>query len=525
MERRSRRTVNCRYKKSIEMTNHNDIATLFNTEFDASDPLSETLDPADWSHTEALLADAAGRISRRLRSIRDEPVWTAPTAATNALADELLPKNGEPLESVYKQFLESVWPHPTGNIHPKFWGWVHGTGTHAGILADLLMSGMNAHVSGFHQSATIVERVVLRWLRETMGFPNTASAALVSGGTVANLIGLLVARNSRCPTVKNRGFWGSAISAPAVYASELVHGWAEKSCDVLGLGTEALRLVEADRFGRIRLDQLDRAIAEDRASGRTPIAIIASAGTVSTGAVDDLLQLSKLARARKVWLHVDGAFGAMARLSPKDMNSVRGIDRADSLAFDLHKWGYMQFDVGCVLVRDGALHRNAMSLSGDYLESAEDGVGQSPTEFASFGLQLTRSFRALRVWMCLKTHGIEAIGRAIAANCAQARLLAMLVSSADELELMAPVTLNVVCFRFTSCDASPEECDAINRAIMIHLQTSGFAVLSNTRIGGRFVLRAAITNHRTVEDDIRSLVPEIIRVGKQIAAERLQNRQ
>ncbi len=479
-------------------------------------PLASTLDPDDWSEAEALLIDAAQRITRRLSSIRDEPAWTEPSERSRALAYEPLPRAGTPLSDVYEQALACIWPHPTGNIHPRFWGWVHGTGTHAGILADLLMSGMNAHVSGFNQGATYVERAVVSWLRQTMGFPDSASGVLVSGGTVANLIGLLIARNTHFPGVREGGMRAIGSADPVVFASELVHGWAAKSCDILGLGTQALRLLPVDDRGRIRLDALADGIESERSAGRSPFAIIGSAGTVSTGSVDDLNALADIAAEQDLWFHIDGAFGAMAKLSTPDAHRVSGLDRANSLAFDLHKWGYMQFDVGCTLVRDRSIHLRAMSFTGTYLESIEAGIGKDPTEFASVGLQLSRSFRALRVWMCLKAHGIESIGRAIAANCAQARLLASLIDSDPELELMAPVTLNVVCFRYNPADLDETSLDALNREIMIRLQVSGFAVLSSTRLDGRFVLRAAITNHRTQESDIRQLVCEVKRIGQGI---------
>jgi glutamate/tyrosine decarboxylase-like PLP-dependent enzyme len=303
-----------------------------------------------------------------------------------------------------------------------------------------------------------------------------------------------------------------------VYASTQAHGWLDKGLELLGLGSSAARYIGVDDAYRIDLDALRDAIRTDRAAGARPICIVATAGSVNTGAIDDLRALASLAHEEGLWLHVDGAFGALARLSPALRYLVDGLELADSIGFDLHKWGYLPFDCACVLVRDGDMHRSAFASSAPYLAQTERGVMAGGLPFANLGIDLTRSFKALKAWMSLKAYGVNRLARLIEQNVEQARYLAQRVERDDKLELLAPVSLNVVCFRYAPGDVSPRALDAINEELLLQLQERGIAVPSSTVLDGRFALRAAIVNHRSRREDFDALVNASVTIGDEIAA-------
>jgi glutamate/tyrosine decarboxylase-like PLP-dependent enzyme len=393
-----------------------------------------------------------------------------------------------------------------------------GTGTPVGIFADLLMSAMNCHVSGYDQAATLVERQVIRWLTEIMDMPAATSGVLVSGGTVANLLGLTIARNS-CPGLDPRrdGVNPAKDSQLVVYGSVATHGWAVRSCDLLGLGENAFRKIAVNKHDQVDLNQMRQAIRLDRERGVRPFCIIGNAGTVATGATDDLRGLADLARREGLWFHADGAFGALAKLSPKYRHLVDGLELADSIAFDLHKWGYMQYETGAVLVRDANAHKAAFSFAPSYLEAFEGGIAVEPTEFASLGIQLSRGFRALRVWMNFSTYGTNRIGKVIQRNIEDVQYLKKKIEAEPELELLGPAEMNVVCFRYRSESNSDTDLDALNKKILVTIQETGLAVPSNARIEGRFAIRVAHTNHRTHRSDFDKLVQAVLETGRQIS--------
>lgn len=452
-----------------------------------------------------------------LATVRERPAWQPIPLKTRAALSAELPLDPSPIGSVYEEFNAHVLPYPTGNIHPRFWGWVMGTGTPVAMLADMLASGMNAWAGGFDDASTLVEEQVLHWLTEMLGYPAGASGVLTSGCTMANVIGLAVARQALTDfDVRAEGVRGIA-GMPVVYASTETHIWAVKAVELLGFGRRSLRRVGVDIRHRMAVRALHEAIASDRARGCVPICVIATAGSVNTGAVDDLGAIADLCRRERVWFHVDGAFGALAVLSPKWRDRVVGLALADSLAFDLHKWMYLPFDVGCVLVRDAEMHRRTFELVPSYLMASPRGVAPRGPLFASRGIELARSFRALRVWMSLKVHGARKFGRLIEQNIDQAHRLAHMVESEPRLELLAPVSLNVVCFRFNPGNAGPPEIDSLNEEIVMRLQESGVAVPSGTRIAGRFAIRVAITNHRSRSGDFDLLVSEVLKIGGAIS--------
>ena len=480
-----------------------------------------TLDPADWSELRALGHQMIDDMFEYLATVRNRPVWQPVPPEIRARFQSPMPTDPSPAADVYREFKANVLPYPTGNIHPRFWGWVMGTGSPVAMLADLLASGMNAHLAGYDQSASLVEEEVLRWLSGLFGFPGTSTGVLTSSGTVANLIGLTVARHVQAGfDVRRIGLQGGG-DAPRliVYCSSEAHTWSRKAVELLGLGAESLRLIAVDSNYRMVVPALRAAIDDDRARGMRPLCVVASAGTVNTGATDDLEAIAAICREQRIWFHVDGAFGAFAKLAPDYAHTVDGLELADSLAVDLHKWMYMPFEAGCVLVRDGTAHHDAFAITPQYLKSLRGGIAPQPLAFAARGLDLSRGFRALKIWFSLKVHGASLFGRLVAQNIEQAQYLAGLIAADPQLELVAPVALNIVCFRYRPANADNARVNEINESILVRLQESGAAVPSSTVLDGRFAIRVAITNHRSRREDFELLAKLVTALGREIEKE------
>lgn len=479
-------------------------------------PAEETLDPQDWGGMRDLGHRMVDTMIEYLRTVRDRPVWKPIPTAVKERFRTGVPRGPEGAERAWADFRELVLPHPLGNIHPRFWGWVIGTGTPLGMLAEMLAAGMNSNAGGFDQGSTQVETQVIEWCKQMLGYPAGASGLLVSGGSVANLVGILVGRNHaagfdvRAEGV--RGFDGE----PVVYASEEVHSCNQKAVEIAGLGGRCLRRIPVDREYRIDVPALEAAIARDREERRRPLLIVGTAGTVNTGAFDDLESLARIAHREAMWLHVDGAFGALAALDPDLRPLTRGMEMADSLAFDLHKWMYVPYEAGCVLVRDPDVHRKAFSLIPSYLARVDRGPAVAAGSYGDYGLELSRGFKALKVWMSIKEHGLDRYARLVRQNVEQARYLAARVEAADDLELLAPVPLNIVCFRYTGGRGA--DLDGLNREIVLDLHERGIAVPSYTVLRDRFAIRVAITNHRSRRGDFDLLLDEVRRIGRERSA-------
>ncbi|MGB3906449.1 MAG: pyridoxal-dependent decarboxylase, partial [Anaerolineae bacterium] len=470
--------------------------------------IEESLDPEDWESMRKLGGRMVDDMMTYLKTVRERPVWKPIPDEVRARLQEPLPLDPQDPDEIYQQFLEHILPHPMGNIHPRFWGWVIGTGTPLGMLAELLAAGMNPNLAGADHAATYVESQVLDWCKEMLGYPAEASGLLVSGGSMANLVGLTVARNTMADFDVRRHGLTASPQRMTFYGSTETHSSNQKAIELLGLGSDSLRQVPVDSDFRIELSALEAAITKDRDAGYQPICVVGCAGTVNTGAIDDLNSLADICGREGLWFHVDGALGALAALSPNLRPLVAGMERADSLAFDMHKWMYIPYEIGCALVRREEDHRRAFSLTPDYLTHTERGLAGGAVWFSDYGVQLSRGFRALKAWMSIKEHGVKKYGRLIQQNVDQARYLADLVDASPYLERLAPVSLNIVCFRFKAGHLDDESLNQLNQELLLQLHESGMAVPSNITIGGKYALRVAITNHRSQRGDFDLLVRE-----------------
>ena len=477
----------------------------------------ETLDPPDWNDLKRLGHRMVDEMMDYLASVRERPVWRPVPPEVRQRLRAALPEAPEGLAAAYADFAANVLPYPTGNIHPRFWGWVKGTGSAEGMLAEMLAAGMNCNVSGFDDAATLVERQVLDWCKQMLGFPVTASGVLVSGGSMANLIGLAVARQAKAGfDVRAEGLTG-ARQRLVLYASRETHVSVQKAVELLGLGRSALRLIDVDERFEIDLTALAVAIAADRAAGLRPFCVVGHVGTVNTGAIDDLDGLATLCASEGLWLHLDGAFGVWAALASDCPPRVAGLARADSLAFDLHKWLFVPYEVGCTLVRSEEMHTSTFAASAAYLDANARGAAAGETHFADYGPQLSRGFRALKVWMTLKAFGRRKLARLVEQNLAQAAHLAQRVDAHPDLERLAPVPLNVVCLRFVKGTLARDALNALNCEIVYRLHEEGIAVPSLTTLNGHVALRVAITNHRTRREDLDALIDAVVRLGRALA--------
>jgi glutamate/tyrosine decarboxylase-like PLP-dependent enzyme len=481
------------------------------------DPCPESLDPQDWPAFRELAHRAVDDMLDHVQQIRERPVWQAAPAEVVAQFRRPLPRAPQGAVSAYEDFRAWVQPWQMGNTHPRFWGWFMGNGTPFGALAEYLAATLNPNMGGGNHIGNHVELQVIDWCREMMGMPAGTGGLLVSGGSMANLVGLAVARTAGAG-IDVRRLGVAAIPAPLrFYASTEVHSCMQKALELMGHGAESLVKLPVDEHYRLRIDLLAARIAADRAAGLKPCAVIGSAGTINTGAVDDLAAIADLCRSEGLWFHVDGAIGAVLAISSRHRAQVAGIERADSVALDLHKWLHMPFEAGCALVRDAERHRDTFALTPAYLKHAERGIAAGAHWFSDYGIQLSRGFKALKIWLSLKEHGSERFARMIERNVEQAQALGELIRSEPELELMAPVPLDIVCFRYRSAGRSDTELDALNEELLIRLHESGVAVPSYTTLHGRYCIRVAICNHRTRDDDLRLLVAAVVAGGRALS--------
>ncbi|WP_319545528.1 pyridoxal phosphate-dependent decarboxylase family protein [Ruegeria conchae] len=472
----------------------------------------ESLDPEDWTLSRKLAHQMVDDAIGHLSEVRDRQVWQEMPDAVRNFFKSPAPMTPQPLDAVYADLRENLFPYSMGNIHPRFWGWYMGSSNFTGALADFIAAVDGSNLGGGNTAAAMIDNQVVDWFKELMGFPEDASGTLTSGGSMANMVALNVARNALAGVdVRAEGILG--MPQPLrFYSSDQVHSCHQKALETMGHGAKSLTEVASDDHNRMRIPALENAIAADRANGIKPACVIATAGTTNTGAMDDLTAVAEICRREGMWFHVDGCIGAFLRLAPANKHLVDGIELADSIALDPHKWLHTPFEAGCVLVRDAKRHFDTFEMHGDYLQIQERGLIAGKF-LADYSFELSRGFKALKIWMSLKENGVEKFGRLIDQNIEQARYLQQLVSADQRLELVAPVDLNIVCFRYTNGIVDEDRLREINTEIMLRVQESGIAVPSDTTLDGKHCLRVAINNHRTQRQDLELFLDTVLQIG------------
>ncbi len=451
-----------------------------------------------------------------LETLRNRPVFTPMTPDER---QELLTldwsEEGIPPEVLLTTLRDRLFTHPMGNGHPRFFGWVNSPPALPGILAEFLAATLNPSCAGGDHAAIYLEHSVIRWLMELIGFPQEKSMGLfVSGASMATLTCLAAARFWAAKeagwNVRERGLQAQSPEL-VLYLSEEGHGCIRKAAEMLGLGSNALRLIPTDQTFRMDVAALQAAIQADRAAGRQPFCVAASAGTVNTGAIDPLSLLADVCADESLWLHVDGAYGAVGKVDPQVAPLFEGIERAQSIAIDPHKWLSVPVECGCALVSDKRLLRETFSLVPSYLQ-LEEGKGFANLPwFSEYGFQQTRGFRALKVWMVLQTTGRQGLVQRIQRHMALAQHLATLIDAAPDFERVAPVTLSIVCFRYIPPELQGDETsiEQMNRALVPLLQQAGEVFLTSTVLRSQFALRACILHDATTSEDLTVLLESI----------------
>src|SRR6266487_5057681 len=444
-----------------------------------------------------------------LEGLRRRPVYRHTSSREiRSRLDPALPVKGTDFDSLLNVFQETIVRFSRQNAHPRMLGYVQSPGTPIAVFADLLASTLNANLTIWRSAPAPVdlERLTIDWIRQILGFKTGAGGLFVSGGSMANLIGIAMARQTK-----------DYSSAPLrLYASSETHFSVAKAAALLGIGRENVRYVAVDERFKIRVDDLVAKITADLEAGYVPFCVVANAGTVNTGAVDPLVEIREIANRFQLWMHVDGSYGAFAVLAKSARGLFAGLERADSIALDPHKWLYLPVDVGCVIYRAPEITRAVFAHEAEYTRI----IGEEADEafaFWDYGPELSRRFRALKVWMLLKGVGVSALSEAIENNLACARHLESMVRASDDFEMAAPVELSIFCFRHMPVqlrNESPKTIDAFNERLLVALQRDGSSYLSNATLGGRFALRGCVLNYRTTLRDMEILLDDLRRVAK-----------
>jgi aromatic-L-amino-acid decarboxylase len=489
---------------------------------------SDTLDPSpDEVRT---MGEAAARFAAEYRrTLEERPVSPRVTSAgIRAQLPDGLPEEGVPFDELLATFERVIVAGSRQNAHPRMFGYVASPGVAVAAVADYLASTLNNNLTTWRSSPAPVEleRLAIEWMRQLVGMPKGAAGLFTSGGSLAHLTALAAARHARLgATFDEQGLAGGPRLT--LYASSEVHHSVDKAAALLGLGRANVRRVAVDHDLRMDVGDLARRIADDRAAGAQPLAVIASAGTVVSGAVDPLAAIAGLAREQGLWFHVDACYGGFARLAPSARRLFEGIEEADSVALDPHKWLYLPVDCGCVLYRDPAAAAGAFALDADYTRVLQHEADEA-FAFWDYGPELSRRFRALKVWMLLAHVGTRALGEAIEANLDCARHLAACVDRAPDFERLATVDLSIVCFRYLPESTrgralGPEEqgeVDRFNERLLVALARDGSSYVSNATIAGaagaRFALRACVLNYRTTREDMEILLADARRLGREL---------
>ncbi len=473
-----------------------------------------TLDPENWERMKALGHRMLDDMMAHLQNIGSQS-FTMPTEEVIKNICTPLTLDGEGEEKVYEVFLKNILPYAGINKNPRFWGWVIGTGSPYGMVTELLKGAVNSAAEGM-ESGGYVHGQVIDWIKEMLGYPIDAGGILVSGGSEANFTGLAVARNAKAVVdIKSQGVQGIPKKM-TLYVSEQGHESLERSVELLGLGNEALRWIPTNDEYQIRLDMLRETIEGDRKLGYLPFCVIGCAGTTNSGAFDDLDALADLCEEENLWLHIDGAFGAWVKLSDTHNQLVNGMERADSLAVDLHKWMYMPYGIGCTLVKDKLAHYSTFVYGHEaqYLKTSMDYVKNQLDNPHQLALPLSRSFPSLVAYMLLRAYGKNKYKRLIQQNIDQINYLAELIEKEPDMEITAPVTSNVVCFRYKPKELGEKHLEKLNMMINRDLNNISFGMISDTTMRGKYMLRTCNVNHRSQRKDFEYLVEKVREVGK-----------
>jgi aromatic-L-amino-acid/L-tryptophan decarboxylase len=445
-----------------------------------------------------------------LGGLRDRPAYRQTSSREiRSRLDLKLPTKGTDFDSLLKIFRETIVPFSRQNAHPRMFGYVQSPGTPIGAFADLLASTLNANLTIWRSAPAPVEleRLTIDWIRQILGFNAEAGGLFVSGGSMANLAALAAARQTK----------EHSLGRLRMYASSATHFSITKAAALLGIGRENVQHVAVDEHFKMRMDDLVAKITADLEAGYIPFCVVGNAGTVDTGAVDPLLEIRELANRFQLWMHVDGSYGAFAVLAESAKKLLAGMEQADSIALDPHKWLYLPVDVGCVIYRDPEIARAAFAYEAEYTRMFGEEADEAFVCW-DYGPELSRRFRALKVWLLLKGVGLDRLSKAIESNLACAHHLESLVQSSDDFEMVAPVELSIFCFRHVPVqlrNQSPKAIDAFNERLLVALQRDGSSYLSNTTLDGRFALRGCVLNYRTTLRDMEILLDDLRRVARE----------
>lgn len=473
---------------------------------------SISLDPECWQSVREMAHRMLDDTLDHLEGCRSQPAWRQMPDSVREEFRSAIPREPSQLNDIYNTYTEIVQPYTLGNIHPGFMGWVQGGGSVVGMLAEMLIGGLNANLGGRDQAPLEVEKEVVDWMRQLFRFPDTATGIFLTGSSIANFVAIVIARNVALQMTSRTSGMLQAQTQLTAYASKAVHRCVSQALDMAGIGSQWLRRIDTDSEHRVDPEQLRIAIDRDIASGYQPFCIVGCAGTVDIGAIDDLESLRAIADEYSTWLHVDGAFGALGLVSENIAPKLKGIEKADSIAFDFHKWAQVPYDAGFLLVRDGASQLASFENPADYLSRDTRALSAASPWPCDLGPDLSRGFRALKTWMTFKVYGANQIGRVMDHTCALASYLADRIRASAELELLAPVPLNIVCFRYRCRDA-----DRINQSVVANVQREGLVIPSSTRIDGQVAIRAAIFNHRTTTRDLDLLVDSVLSHARRLS--------
>jgi aromatic-L-amino-acid decarboxylase len=462
----------------------------------SADETSSSLDPSNWDQFRRDAHGMLDDIITHIETIRQRPVWQPPGVETRARFSRPLPTASRELSDVLEDVREHIVPFATGNLHPSFMGWVHGAGTPIGMVAEMVAAGLNLNCGGRDHVGLEVEQQIVRWISEALGYPAGASGLFLTGSSMANFLAVTIAKTEALgQSVRETGLRNGDRELVA-YTSSEAHGCIAQAMQLSGIGSANLRMITVDAAGRMVPDALSTAINADREQGHLPFLVVATAGTVNTGAIDPLAKISAIASSENLWFHVDGAIGGLGVFSNSLRELFYGIETSASVALDFHKWGQVPYDAGFLLVRDGDAHKRAFAQPAAYLQRADRGLAAGETWPCDLGPDLSRGFRALKTWMTIEALGTDRIGNSIAHTCELARYLAERLERNPIFELKAPVSLNIVCFGIRGT-SSEFVCN-----LVLDIQESGLAAPSWTTVNGELVVRCAIVNHRTTMADI-----------------------